>query len=456
MAKLIDTLRRWRHTAVPLPLKYGSRFHSLFGFLMQHQHASREELARFQWERLRQLLEYAATHVPFYQERFRKIGLNPDDIRTPEDFRQIPLLSREEVIANQEELKSDEFEKLKPYTTITSGTSRDYLKVYRSREAEDWRKAMMWRHFFNIGYKFREPRAQFVGPLRFLTDHDQMPVDYSENLLMIEQNAIRRDNAKRVYDRMREFRPKLLYCQPANIGALALYFEEQGFEPFKLPIIYTTGEIIYPQYRKILERFFDCLIVDYYGNRENTVAAMQLEDGRKYIQSEYCYLEFLDSTGAPVEDAQADIVATSLVNYAFPLIRYQTDDVGIYYGHPSDAVANYPVMEIIGGRGKDLILSKEGLIFPQVDFAYGEDRFERVRVEQLSLEELHVTYVPTAKFNGAEDEEWLRKLYHDYFRSEFEVTIEQVPETTFTPTGKNTLYVSNLAMDYLDRQLDEK
>jgi phenylacetate-CoA ligase len=452
MAEFINALRRWRHTAIPLPVKYGRRFRRLFKFLMEHQHASREELERYQWQRLKALLDYAYRQVPFYRQRFDDLDLHPKDILTPVDFRQIPLLTRDEVMHNQEELKSTEFAKFKPYTSITSGTSRDHLKVFRSREAEDWRKAMMWRHFFNIGYHFREPRAQFVGPLHFLTDHDEMPIDYNENLLMIEQNAIRRDNTKRVYHRMREFRPKLLYCQPANIAALVLYFEEHGLEPFHLPIIYTTGEVIYPQYRRALERFFGCLIVDYYGNRENTVAAMQLADGRKYIQSEFCYLEFANNEGQEINGEQANIIATSLVNYAFPLIRYQTDDIGIYYGHPQDAVSDYPVMEIIGGRGKDLILSREGLIFPQVDFEFSETRFERVRVEQLSLEHLHVTYVPTHNFKGADDEEWLRQLYDEYFKNEFKVTIEQVADILFTESGKNKLYVSKLAMDYLDRQ----
>ena len=452
MAKLINTLRRWRHTAIPLPVKYGRRWRQFFKFLTEHQHASRDELERYQWQRLKVLLDYAYRQVPSYRQRFDALDLHPEDIRTPADFRQIPLLTRDEVMRNQEQLKSTEFARFKPYASITSGTSRDYLKVFRSREAEDWRKAMMWRHFFNIGYNFREPRAQFMGHLSFLTDHDEMPIDYNENLLMIEQASIRRDNAARIYHRMREFAPKLLYCQPANIAALVLYFEEQGLAPFRLPIIYTTGEVVYPQYRRTLERFFDCLIVDYYGNRENTVAAMQLADGRKYIQSEFCYLEFVDNDGQEVCEKQANIIATSLVNYAFPLIRYQTDDVGICYGCPADAVSNYPVMEIIGGRGKDLILSREGLIFPQVDFDISETRFERVRVEQLSLEHLHITYVPTGEFKGTEDEEWLRRLYDDYFRNEFRVTIERVADIPFTESGKNKLYVSKLAMDYLDQQ----
>ncbi len=446
---ILEQLRRWRYTVVPLPIKYGRRFRQVFRFLQEHQTASRDEIADYQWRRLQELLHYAHAHVPFYQRRFSAIGMHPSDVKSREDFRKIPCLTRDEVTDYVEELKSDEFESLRPVQTVTSGTSRDRLKVFRSAEAEVWRKAIMWRHFFNIGYRFRDRRAQFVGKLRFLTDHDQMPIDYNENLLMIEQDGIRRDHAPAIYERMKKFAPKLIYCQPANISSLILLFQDHGLEPFHVPIVYTTGEIIYPQYRRAIESFLGSHIVDYYGNRENTVAATQLSDGRKYIQSEYCFMEFVDETGEDVTDQPADIVATSLVNYAFPLIRYHTDDLGIYHGYPADAVANYPVMTIVGGRGKDLILTRKGLMYPQVDFKERAERFQRVRVEQKTLEHLHMTYVPTKAFTGPDDEEYLRRIYQDYFGSEFKLTIERVPDIPLTSSGKNELYVSQLAMDYL-------
>lgn len=454
MAEAIwDALRRLRHTAVPLPYKYGRRFREVFKFLQEHQSASQAELESYQWNRLKTLLDYAYAHVPFYRRRFDSIGMHPADIRSREDFRKLPYLTRHEVNSNLDELKSDEFEKLNPVQTVTSGTSRDRLKVFRSADAEIWRKAMMWRHYFNIGYHFREPRAQFTGWLRFLKDGAFMHLDHNENLLMIEQFSITRERAPAIYRRLREFAPRMIYCQPANITSLILLFQDLGLEPFRVPIVYLTGEIIYPQYRKAIESFFGSRIVDYYGNRENTVAAVQLSDGRKYIQSEYCYLEFVDDDGCEIVGNQAHIVATSLVNYAFPLIRYFTDDVGIGYGNPGDAVSNYPVMEIVGGRGKDLILTRSGLIYPQIEVSAGSEKYERVRVEQLSLEHLHITYVPTRSFTGSADEEDLKQIYQKYFGDEFVVTIERVKDILPTESGKNKLYVSKLAMDYLhDRQ----
>ncbi len=405
--------------------------------------------------RIKAVLEYAYEHVPFYRQRFKSIGLMPGDIKSREDFRKIPYLTREDVTKHLEELKSDEFEKLKPVQTVTSGTSRDRLKIFRSAEAEIWRKAMMWRHFHNIGYRFRDPRAQFTGKLRFLPEGKFTNIDYNENLLMIEQYAINREQAPEIYRILRDFAPKLIYCQPANISTLILHFQEHKLQPFHVPIVYTTGEIIYPQYRKAIEGFLGSRIVDYYGNRENTVAAVQLSDGRKYIQTEYCNLEFVDENGNEVVGKQADIVATTLVNYAVPLIRYHTDDVGICHSYPADAVSNYPVMEIVGGRGKDLILSRRGLIYPQVEMSAGGEKFERVRVEQMTLEHLHVTYAPTTLFNGADDESMLKGVYQDYFGSEFQITIERVKAIPPTESGKNKLYVSQLAMEYLRKQQAE-
>ena len=455
MSSIVESLRRLRHTIVPLPVKYGRRFRQVYRFLQQHQTASRDELEAYQWSRIKAVLEYAHEHVPFYRQRFKSLGLMPGDIRSREDFRKIPYLTREDVTKHLEELKSDEFVKLKPVQTVTSGTSRDRLKIFRSAEAEIWRKAMMWRHFHNIGYRFRDPRAQFTGKLRFLPEGKFTNVDYNESLLMIEQYSINREQAPEIYRILRDFAPKLIYCQPANISTLILHFQEHGLEPFHVPIVYTTGEIIYPQYRKAIEGFLQRRIVDYYGNRENTVAAVQLSDGRKYIQTEYCNLEFVDENGNEVIGKQADIVATTLVNYAVPLIRYHTDDVGIYNGYPADAVANYPVMEIVGGRGKDLILSKRGLIYPQVEMTVGGEKFERVRVEQKTLEHLHVTYAPTTLFNGTNDEAMLLKVYQEYFGSEFRITIERVPFIAPTESGKNKLYVSQLAMEYLRKQQGE-
>lgn len=452
MAGLVEQARRIRHTLLPLPLKYGRRFRQVYSFLQEHQHLSAEELAEYQLQRVQALVEYAYDHVPFYRSRLEGIGMHPGDIKSLEDFAQIPILTKDEVEQNQQALRSDEFEKLRPIVTATSATTRDFLQTYRSAETETWRRAVVWRHYNNVGYRFREPRVRLTTRLHFMKDKREMPIDYNENELLIDPTSIDLEHSRKIHARIREFAPKLMMCQPSNLVILAHNFRHLDLEPFRIPIVYTLGERLYPEYREIIGAYFDCRFAEYYANRENTVAACLYGDGRMYIQTEYCHLEFLDQQGNHTSDDQGDIVSTSLINYAFPLIRYNTDDVGIYRGYPEGAAEAYPVMEIVGGRGKDLILTRKGLRCPHLWYHLKEsgfDRFIQVQTEQLSRNELVFRILPKPEFRHTEDRRLAEKILYDYFDHEFKINVEVVERIPSTKGCKNRMVISELAMNYL-------
>jgi phenylacetate-CoA ligase len=455
MAGIIENARRIRHTLLPLPLKYGRRFRQVYSFLREHQHLSVEEVAEYQLQRLQALVDYAYHHVPFYRERLDKTDIHPGDIKSLEDFAKIPVLTKDEVEKNQMTLMSDEFEKLNPIVTATSATTRDFLQTYRSAETELWRRAVVWRHYNNVGYRFREPRARLTTRLHFIKDKREMPIDYSENELLIDPTGINMEHSRKIHARMRDFAPKMLICQPSNVAILTHNFRHLGLEPFHIPIVFTLGERLYPEYRETIGSYFGCRLIDYYANRENTAAACQYSDDRMYIQTEYCHLEFLDEQGEQVTGKQGDIISSSLVNRAFPLIRYHTDDVGIYRGHPEGAAESFPVMEIVGGRGKDLILTKKGLRCPHLWYHMKEngfDRFVQVQTEQVSHGELVFRIIPKPDFRDAEDRRLAEKIICDYFDHEFKINIEVVDQIPATKGCKNRMVISDLAMNYLRQQ----
>jgi phenylacetate-CoA ligase len=459
MASLIDTLRRVWHTAIPLPLKYGGEFRRLFHFLQEHQHGSREELAAFQWQQLKALLAYAYDHVPYYHRTFDEVGLHPDDVRSPADFRQIPILYKEQIVTHGEELKSDQFDRFDPIPTTTSATTRDGLTIYRSLYLEHYRLANVWRHYFNIGYHFREPRAQLTVPLKSVSDSKEMPIDNNENALLIDPHSVTLENSSRIYERLKSFQPKLLYCQPASVAVLIEYFRQRGFSPFPIPIIYSLGEKLYPEYRALITSFFGDGIIQYYANRENTVAATELNDGRMYINSEYCYVEFLSSDGPCADGTPGDIVTTSLQNYAFPLIRYHTEDLGASHGYPQGALRNYETMEIIGGRGKDLLLTMNGLIAPQVLPVIERvcaGKFKRVQLEQRTLDDLVVRVIPNETFDHRHDPARIEAAYRECFQNQFKVEVELVEKIDRTDAGKYKFVISEPAMNYLRQLLPQR
>lgn len=452
----LELLKLVRHRCIPLPIRYGGEFRKLFSFLQDHQFADREILAEYQWEQLKALLQYAYDHVPYYRRTFAEAGLHPRDIKTPDDFRRVPILHKEDVVEHGQELRSDEFDRFKPVAATTSATTRDGLTIYRSAHLEDYRKAIVWRHYFNIGYRFRERRAQLTVPLKFTKDISEMPIDHNENVLLIDSRSLSPDHAPRIYERLKSFRPKMLFCQPANATILIEYLRQRNLSPFEIPIVFTLGEKLYPEYRALIASFFGCRIIDYYANRENTVAATELLDGRMYINSEYCYVEFVDAKGNDSQGMPGDIITTSLQNYAFPLIRYHTEDFGRSCGFPAGAIRHYETMEIIGGRGKDLLLTRNGLISPQISPVIARVcpcKYKRIQLEQRSLEEVLIRVVPAETFDPQRDPAIIAAAYSETFANQFHVEVELVERIDPTGTGKYRYVISEPAMSYLRRTL---
>jgi phenylacetate-CoA ligase len=119
----------------------------------RHETASREDLEALQVRKLRQLVEYADTQVPFWRDRLRGAGVTADSIRSLDDLRRIPLLTREEWMEGQVEappygpmLAADPDRAIRYH--ITSGTSgRIPLRVLDGTKDWEW-MAEMWCYAF--------------------------------------------------------------------------------------------------------------------------------------------------------------------------------------------------------------------------------------------------------------------------------------------------------------------
>src|SRR5437764_2428611 len=98
------------------------------------------ELLAGQLAQLRSLLKHCERHVPYYGDLFRKLRLDPDDVRSLDDFRRIPALSRRTF---QEEAVRFQARELpagtQPTTRIrTSGTSGMPVEVAQTNLVNLW------------------------------------------------------------------------------------------------------------------------------------------------------------------------------------------------------------------------------------------------------------------------------------------------------------------------------
>src|ERR1700687_3260423 len=77
--------------------------------LEKSQHLPEKTLRKRQWDDLHDLLEFVYENNLFYRQRFDQAGVHPSSVRTPQDFRRVPILTKADVRSRANELLSQGF-----------------------------------------------------------------------------------------------------------------------------------------------------------------------------------------------------------------------------------------------------------------------------------------------------------------------------------------------------------
>ena len=451
MAGLKKRIRDFIYRFRPLEDYFGSEFKEIYAFLQTSRLWSAEQLREYKFERLKALLKHAEENVPYYQKLFKAHGLASEDIKSFEDYAQIPVLTKKDVQEYREELKAVNFKQYKPVKAETAGTSGGSTLLYRSSHLEAFRKAILWRFYNEHGFKFRDRLANITNPRSTSIDSRVADIDKVNNELVVDTYHIAHRNFKPVLEAVRKFKPHMIWAHPNMIGLLAEYCLEQGLAPIDVPLVATYALKFDPAVREICKQIFQGTYIEYYGNRENSIAAWGRSDGIFYEISEYCHFEIANIFTKKGEPDRGDLITTSLQNYAFPLIRYHSEDYVKMLGYHDKSIP-YPAIDLIGGRGKDLLVSRDGLIDPYILGYICKKGFNKIRsyqLVQLSLDEIMIRLAVKDDYDKAVDEPILDQLLQEAIPHGFKFKFEYVRHIPLTDNGKFQLVISDLAMDYI-------
>ena len=113
--------------------------------------------------RLRQQLIDAYRYVPFYRHRMTQAGLTPLDIRTHEDLRLLPVLTKRDIQDHQDLLVSSNVPPSKREQNQTGGSTGSPLQFFVDYERNDSRMASTVRHNSWAGLRVGDWHAQLWG-----------------------------------------------------------------------------------------------------------------------------------------------------------------------------------------------------------------------------------------------------------------------------------------------------
>lgn len=357
------------------------------------------EIKRYRFKRLYNLLNYAYAKVPYYNNLFRKSGFDPGrDFNSLSDLRNIPPLTREDVINYREQLISNDFLKYKDsfraQKYYTSGTTGKPLILYSdlkriliwtiiSKRRLEWmgispiaRTAQLW----SVPFSGTDHNASMDGKLFYNYDEDAKNGWWSKNnykphksiACFIPDSNIMYVSTMPLNGRCRleqlsilsKFKPVSITGNPSLLLEFACLANENKIHRLKFRVFISKYETLWPHQRKIIKDTFGCLIYSAYSNREGTVNAFGCEYGNYHEEKESCIMEVADERGNELFCGErGKILGTDLFNYAMPFIRYESGDIGVRHNSRCRCNRGSDFL-ILEGRAAEKLFFKDKIIYP--------------------------------------------------------------------------------------------
>ena len=333
-----------------------------YRMILRNQYLPPEELEDMNWVRRRRLLHFAWEKVPFYREKYGSLGLHPNDIKSPDDFRKIPPLTRRELKENFGALIAEGISPHDMRLSTTGGSTGIPVKVMHDKKAPvetySWRMMDWWGidPGMDGAFVWRCRRRNIIAALA------NQIAWYPTRKLRLDASRMTPRTVTVFLGKFNRLHPPLLQGYVGAIHHLALFIEENKVMVHSPRAIWVTASSLPAGQRQRIERVFRAPVYEEYGSAEIYWLAAQCRHRHGlHINSDGRYIEFADEQGAPVPSGTSGrILVTDLENFVFPIIRYENGDRGRTLAGQCPCGVRLPLMEEVKGRMTDMIILPGG------------------------------------------------------------------------------------------------
>jgi phenylacetate-CoA ligase len=203
---------------------------------------------------------------------------------------------------------------------------------------------------------------------------------------------------------LKRFAPDVVYGLPSSLLEVGRVLESQRqFLPVRA--IFASGELLHRAARESLTAFFQARVFDVYGTSETKEIAWECTEGRMHLNRDVVHLETVDEAGRALPSGvEGDLVATTLVNRAMPLLRYRTGDRGTLLSERCSCGCALPLLGVVTGRTADVLVLEGGQRISPYALTCAIERVPglvRYQVSQLDLARVLVRAILEARADRA-------------------------------------------------------
>ncbi len=357
-----------------------------------NQWRTTSELEEIQRQKLVRIIRHAYEKVPYYHRLFDSAGVAPDDIRTVDDLRKIPVTTKSRL----QELPPDEF--LAGGVSVdscirlrTSGSTGKQLDIFLSQKEKTFLDLVWARAYQENGLKLRDRRLVLRSFLR-----PDPPAYWFEYLgIMRRKYEYLYDESTDTLETIRRIKPEVIVSYPSLLKLLALELKQNPQAPVVRPrAVFTRSELLNLADRDLINAAFGVTLSDMYGSQEFGCMAWECERHEGYhMNIDTTVIEFIKDGKTSASGERGKLICTALHSYTMPLIRYELGDVGVPACRQCSCGRGLPLLENLEGRSDGFVQLPGDIIFTAASFSLimrDIEGIKQYRIEQEKLNELTV------------------------------------------------------------------
>ena len=422
---------------------HGGAFSALLAEAEACDAATAEEASAWRDRRLRAMVRHCAATVPYYRRWFRGNAVHPRDIRTLDDLRALPVLSKAQVQAEPADFLSEAVPRRRRVAVHTSGTTGAGLRFATTRDGVREQYAVWWRYRRWHGLQRGTWCAYFGGRAVVPADQARPPFwryDLPGRRILFSGYHLGPDFLRFYVDELRCRRPPWLHGYPSLLALFAAYVVEGGVDLGYEPRWVTTGaENLLASQAALIERAFRTRPRQHYGLAEAVANVSECERGNLHVDEDFAPVEFLPVPGVR---GVFRILGSNMSNPATPLLRYDTGDTATLAAGPCACRRPGRIVAALDGRREDYVVLRNGARVGRLDHVF-KDRVEvrEAQIAQRRAGELRVRIVRGPRYTEA-SERALRREFAERLGTDTDVYFDYVDQLDRSPGGKLRFVVS--------------
>ena len=330
--------------------------------------APREKILEIQNEKLVRQVKHVWDNVPYYRNLMQQKGVTPDDIRTVNDIRKLPFLSKADLRdAYPYGLLGTDLKNCVRIHSTSGTTGRRVVAFYTQHDIDLWEECCA-RAIVAAGGTDEDVVQVAYGYGLFTGGSGLHGGSHKVGCLTLPMSS---GNTERQIQFMMDLNATIICCTPSYAAYIGETLAEMGYKPEdnKLKAGIFGAEPWTEEMRRDIERKLGIKAYDIYGLTETSGPGVSFECEEQkgmHINEDHFYAEIIDpDTGEVLPDGEkGELVFTSLDKEGFPLLRYRTRDICVLNRVPCSCGRTHVRMSKPMGRSDDMLIIRGVNVFP--------------------------------------------------------------------------------------------